>query len=139
MMTDMQQLIGYETALHYAEVRRNQVAVKKLISPDFREIGISGRSFDFNMIIALMQSEENNEQQIHSQDYQCTALSESVRLLLYRTAHCDRQGNYSDFCKRVSIWVLNNEQWQMKYHQGTPCETFEIDENISVKQPAINL
>ncbi|BBM00067.1 DUF4440 domain-containing protein [Microbulbifer sp. GL-2] len=139
MMPDMEQLIRYETALHCVEVRRNQVAVKKLLSPDFRETGKSGSSYDFNMIIAIMKSEENREWQIHSQDYQCTLLSESVRLLLYRTAHCDRQGNYSDFCKRASTWVLNNEQWQMKYHQGTPCEAFKIGENISAKQPAINL
>ncbi|WP_445365019.1 DUF4440 domain-containing protein [Microbulbifer sp. ANSA001] len=139
MMSDIELLIEYETALHCAGIRRNRTIVEKLLNPAFYEVGKSGSSFDLNSIITLMQSKESSEGEIHSQDYHCTALSESVRLLLYRSAHRHQQGNYSDFCKRSSFWVLNNDQWQMIYHQGTRCEAFEIGENISTKRSAINL
>ncbi|MFA0810584.1 nuclear transport factor 2 family protein [Microbulbifer epialgicus] len=135
----MELLIEYETALHCTEIRRNRAIVEKLLSSDFHEVGKSGRSFDFKSIITMMPSEDNSRWKIHSQVYQCIVLSESVRLLIYRAAHCNQQGNYSNFCKRSSIWGLNKDQWQMKYHQATPCEASEIGENISAKQPVICL
>ncbi|WP_226648378.1 DUF4440 domain-containing protein [Microbulbifer variabilis] len=139
MASDLDRIIEYETMLHDTGTRSNIKILEKLLSPDFREVGKSGRSFDFKLITTLMQSEKKSEWTIHSQNYQCLTLSESVQLLLYQSAHRDQQGNYSDFCKRSSIWVLNKGRWQMQYHQGTPCEAFSISENISAKQSTNNL
>jgi hypothetical protein len=47
-------------------------------------------------------------------------------LLLYKSASINNLGQASHFAKRSSIWVLSEEQWKMKYHQGTACESFQI-------------
>ncbi|QFT54134.1 DUF4440 domain-containing protein [Microbulbifer sp. THAF38] len=139
MASDLDRIIEYETMLQDKNTRSNQKILEKLLSPDFREVEKSGLSFDFKLITTQMQSEKDSEWTVHSQNYQCITLSESVQLLLYQSAHRNQQGNYSDFCKRSSIWLFNKGRWQMPYHQGMPCETFSISENISAKQSANSL
>ncbi|WP_444921513.1 DUF4440 domain-containing protein [Microbulbifer sp. CnH-101-G] len=139
MASDLDRIIDYETMLHNTSNRKKLAILKALLSPDFREEGKSGLSFDFKLITTQMQSEKDSEWTVHSQNYQCITLSESVQLLLYQSAHRNQQGNYSDFCKRSSIWALNKGHRKMQYHQGTPCEAFSISENISAKQSANSL
>ncbi|ELR67904.1 hypothetical protein C942_00212 [Photobacterium marinum] len=122
----MEILIEQEIALHQHEVRTNKTEAKRLLHPDFREVGISGISFDYKSIMAMMEEEEPSSLRIHSQDYECIELSHNVMLLLYKSAFIDNSGNYKHFAKRSSVWVFNGQQWQMKYHQGTECESFEI-------------
>ncbi|WP_299020116.1 nuclear transport factor 2 family protein [uncultured Photobacterium sp.] len=119
-------LIEQEIALHQHDIRSNKVKAERFLHPDFREVGISGMCFDYNSIMAMMGEEEPSSLRIHSQDFECVELEPTVILLLYKSAFIDDSGDYNHFAKRSSIWVLNGQQWQMKYHQGTVCEPFEI-------------
>ena len=98
-------LIEQEIALHQYEVRQNKLEVTRLLHPSFREVGVSGRSYDF----------------------ECIQLEFSVQLLLYKSVFVDEFGEFSHFAKRSSIWVLSDTQWQMKYHQGSSCEPFALN------------
>ncbi|WP_375753596.1 DUF4440 domain-containing protein [Vibrio sp. HN007] len=119
-------LIQQEKALHQFEVRKNKQEVARLLSPDFYEVGKSGESFDYPMIVEMMAAEEPSTGHIHSQGYNAIELEQSVYLLLYNTAWIDDAGNVSLFSKRSSIWVNNEAGWQMRYHQGTPCKPFVL-------------
>lgn len=119
-------LIEQEVALHQYDIRQNKQEIARLIHPSFREIGQSGRSFDFQTIVEMMVNEQPSNGHIHSQDYEIIPLEPSTHLLLYRTVWIDELGNKTHYAKRSSIWSFNGENWQLKYHQGTPCEAFEL-------------
>ncbi|AYV22844.1 MULTISPECIES: DUF4440 domain-containing protein [Vibrio] len=122
----MEVLIEQEIALHQFEVRQDKVEIERLIHPGFREVGRSGNSYDFKSIVRMMETEKPSNVQVHSQNYECVALEPTVQLLTYESALIDDGGQVSNFTKRSSIWVLVGELWQLKYHQGTPCDVFEI-------------
>ena len=122
----MEVLIEQEIALHQCEIRQNLNEVQRLLHPSFKEVGRSGRSFDYAAIIEMLQSEEPTDGHIHSQEFECVALEPSVRLLLYKSAWVSKTGAISAYTKRSSIWTFTGQCWQMKYHQGTPCEAFEL-------------
>lgn len=119
-------LIEQEIALHQYEARQSKADIARLIHDDFREVGESGVSYDLQSIIEMMGNERPSNGVIHSQNYECIPLEASVQLLLYKSATVDELVKNSHFAKRSSIWVLNGTQWQLKYHQGTACEPFEL-------------
>ena len=73
-----------------------------------------------------MENEAPCSGQVIAQDFEATELATNCVLLTYKTVWQDRLGKLNEFAKRSSIWINNDEQWQLKYHQGTPCPPFEI-------------
>ncbi|MGY0216494.1 nuclear transport factor 2 family protein [Endozoicomonadaceae bacterium StTr2] len=124
-------IIEHEIALHQYEVRTNREQVLKLLHPDFQEVGESGNSYNLSSILELLGSEQPSGNRIHSQDYESIKLGPDVYLLLYKSATVDSEGHSSHFAKRSSIWMLTETGWQMKYHQGTPCEPFLLRQQSS--------
>lgn len=122
----MEILIQQEKALHQPEIRQNNNEIERLLSPDFYEVGKSGNSYDYLEILSMMEAEEPCSGYVHSQDYEAIPLETSAVLLLYKSAWIDEHGGASEYTKRSSIWVLNEIGWQMRYHQGTPCEPYEL-------------
>jgi len=119
-------IIEQEMALHQVWFRTNKSVVERLLHPEFKEVEESGQSHSFKEILAYMDSEKHSQDNIHSQDYEIINLESTSILLLYKSALLKPTGEYSRFAKRSSIWVKSNGQWQMKYHQGTHCEAFDI-------------
>ena len=119
-------IIQKEIALHQYEVRTCQHQLSTFLHTDFQEIGRSGSSYDLKTIFGELGKEQPNGSKIHSQDYESIALAPDVCLLLYKSATIDNTGNICSYTKRSSIWVRENDNWQMKFHQGTPCEPFII-------------
>jgi hypothetical protein len=119
--------IAQEIELHQYETRHNLADIERLIHPSFVEVGKSGTSYDFDSIIKTMQAEVPSNVRIYSQHYECTQLEPSVQLLRYESALVNESGEASDFAKRCSIWAFTGSGWQLKYHQGTPCEPFDLE------------
>lgn len=88
-----------------------------------------GKTIDYKDIAALSQQEKQPIGKLHSQDFTCTELGLSVYLLCYRSAWISPDGMASRFAKRASIWVLSDNSWKIQYHQGTPCDAFDLDYN----------
>lgn len=120
----MKILIEQEKALHQFETRQSKSEICSLLHPNFQEVGVSGATHTLEGILKNMESEKSTEGFIQSQGYECIELEPTVKLLLYKSAWVDSSGSKSDFAKRASIWVLVGDNWQMKYHQGTPCSEF---------------
>lgn len=127
----MDKLIEQEIALHQHHTRTDVATIKRLLDPQFLEVGHSGKTFDLSWVLRHQPNEKPSEVQIHSQDYQAHPLSDTVVMLTYKTAWNDGIGNITRHTKRSSIWVRNGELWQMRYHQGTPCEPFALTRNCS--------
>ena len=122
----LKDLIEQEKALHQFENRQNRVLLEKLIHSDFHEIGRTGVSYVFESIIDMMLTEKSSSLIVHSQNYKCVELDTTVQLLLYKSALVDENGLVGSYTKRCSIWALVDGLWQLKFHQGTPCESFTL-------------
>ncbi|WP_159737095.1 nuclear transport factor 2 family protein [Vibrio atypicus] len=122
----MDVLIEQEIALHQFATRQSKEEVSRLVHPTFKEVGKSGISYDFASIIKMMDGEKPSKGRIHSQEFESIQLEPSTHLLLYKTAWVSELGAKSHFAKRSSIWVFTGQNWQLKYHQGTPCDEFEL-------------
>ena len=125
-------IIEKEVALHQYEVRSDKKQLLKLLHPEFQEVGESGTSYSLNSILELLGTEQANGSQIHSQEFEGTELAPNIYLLLYKSATIDAENNCSHFAKRSSIWLLTEQGWQMKYHQGTQCQPFAISERAKM-------
>ena len=123
----MELLIEYEKALHQYEIRQNKKMIFKLLHPDFREIGMSGSSYNFTKINEMLATEKPSLGIIHSQDYECINVGSKVKQILYKSVFIEQNGKCTDFAIRSSIWIMVNNDWKMKFHQGTPCTEFKVN------------
>ncbi|XOV78282.1 MAG: DUF4440 domain-containing protein [Aestuariibacter sp.] len=120
----MDYLRKLEESLHQYETRSDPEALKKLLHPDFKEIGYSGRYFDFDSIVNDVLNEEKPNYSIWSQDFDYVELAANLVQLNYKEARIDVDGNLSRCALRTSIWQKTGSHWQVRFHQGTPTETF---------------
>ena len=127
-------LIAREKALHDHKVRADKSQLTNLLHPSFKEVGYSGRTYDFNSIVGLLQSQDSNSNTIHAQNFECFFLEAAVCLIHYNTATVDKDGAATRHASRTSVWLFNGDQWQMRFHQGTPCEQFALDTDYKTNQ-----
>ncbi|WP_100642626.1 DUF4440 domain-containing protein [Alteromonas facilis] len=100
-----------ELELNDPAIRKDKQRLAALISEDFEEIGKSGRKFTKSDIINELVNEEPVAFSTH--DFNFIVLAEDCILVKYQTT-IDQQSAY-----RCSIWKRVNNNWQIKYHQGT--------------------
>lgn len=120
------QIIEQEIALHQVWFSSNKQVVERLLHPSFKEVAESGKSHNFSEILSFMDNAKDSPDSVHSQEYECISLDDNSMLLLYQSAILKPTGEYVSFAKRSSIWIDTGEIWQMKYHQGTCCDAFDI-------------
>jgi hypothetical protein len=128
LISEVEQIIELERSLHLFSVRQNKKRRRKLLHPEFYEIGRSGKSYNYDEINAMMDAEQQSKGRVHSQEYDVIALTPSIYQLIYKSAWIDEAGVASFHSKRSSIWIKHKKQWQLKYHHGTPCQSFELKE-----------
>ena len=117
----MENIIGsLEQALHQFDVRRDPATLEKLIHPDFIEFGRSGTRYDKAAIKQQLLTEPRAKTKSHSQDYQLAQLGPDVVQLTYKSAQQDDDGQLGNYTWRSSIWQRVDDQWQIRFHQGTP-------------------
>jgi hypothetical protein len=109
-------LRALEDRLLQTDFRRDRKAVSKLLANDFREFGSSGRVWNKQQILDLLEIE--SAFQATMQDFQAIELVSGVFLVTY-TAVVDRPGAKTTASLRTSIWIMRNGRWQMVFHQGT--------------------
>lgn len=119
-------LIALERLLHQPAVRADATAVERLLHPQFREFGRSGRSYSRAAMLELLAAEDPADTSIEvvSQDFALQMLGDNAALLTYRSAHRSPDGHLSRPSWRSSIWRLEALGWQMIFHQGTATEAF---------------
>ena len=97
--------------------RHSRDRLELLLTPDFREFGSSGRSFDRDAILAELLTE--TPRAISLYDFVCQQLSETTALVTYRTEHHTPGELHPQSSLRSSVWMARQDRWQMIFHQGT--------------------
>ena len=105
------ELLDLERMLLDPEVRHSRVAVELLLHPHFKEYGSSGRVYDRETMIRMMNREASGE--ITIRDFEVRMLSADVALVTYRSVGQDQEA------RRSSVWLKDDGRWQVIFHQGT--------------------
>jgi hypothetical protein len=115
-----------EVALHRPEVRSDRDELDRLLHPEFREFGRSGRIYERAEVLAEF-ADRRQAYQVWAQDFRVVALSDALALLTYKSAHVTAQGELEHHTNRSSLWQLTPAGWRLLFHQGTPTQAFFKD------------
>jgi len=99
-----------EERLLVPSVRASPAEVAMLLADEFIEFGSSGRIYDKQEIIRLLQQEQGGTQCTLA-DFSARKLAADVALVTYRVVESRTI--------RSSIWRLEDGRWRMVFHQGT--------------------
>jgi hypothetical protein len=113
-----------EMRLHNSGVRADPLALAELLHPEFREFGRSGAVYMREQVLAEF-AETPQPYEVWSQDYAIEELAPDLALLTYRSAHINQSGELERFTLRASLWQSGPGGWRIRFHQGTPTESFE--------------
>lgn len=130
----LQTLQHLEVELHQAETRCNAARLLELLHPDFEEFGRSGHRYSREEIISELSSHDTFPH-VSAQDFSVARLSEGLALLTYRSAHVNASEAFERHTLRASLWVLTEDGWKMRFHQGTPTDEFRHPELALERSP----
>ncbi|MEQ9947548.1 nuclear transport factor 2 family protein [Pectobacterium aroidearum] len=125
-------IVHYERQLHCQVTRYQKVVIDKLLHRDFFEIGRSGIRYDKQQVIDALIS-ETVVQQIQADNFELSVVDEKSVLLTY-LSYTANENNIVSKTWRTSLWVKNADNpnpddWQMRFHQGTPTVSVEAATN----------
>jgi hypothetical protein len=107
-MLDAQHVVALELSLLDPDVRRSPERVQRLLHPDFREFGASGRAWDREAIVASLAADPGTAWE--ASEVEAREVARGVVLVTYRAG-----GSL-----RSSLWVEGPDGWRVLFHQGTP-------------------
>ena len=108
----MAEVIARERESLRPEVRASAAALDRLLDPDFREIGASGRLWTRAAAIEAVPTWEQTAP-ILDEDMEGRRLAGDLVLLTYVS---DSDGRRA---RRSSLWRRSGGSWRMVFHQGT--------------------
>lgn len=92
-------------------VRTDPLRAGELLHPDFEEIGVSGRHWSREEMLALFRDEDFTP--VDMQLLSLAQVDRDAALLTYRSV----SGSGSSL--RTSLWLRHQGQWRLRHHQGT--------------------
>jgi hypothetical protein len=110
---DVREVVGKELSLLEPAVRSSPDDLAALLHPEFREFGVSGRSWDRAGIVTALGDRPGPAAQTH--DMRAERLGPDVILLTYVARRPDRA------TLRSSLWIRTDGTWRLFFHQGTLC------------------
>ena len=118
----LEELRRREPIFHRPEFASDQAGFERMMAPDYREVGASGRHYSREFILRTL--EENPPVDAVTagwqiSDHQCRRLGPDTYLFTYTLRQGDR------ITRRVTIWLNSPGGWQTLYHQGTVVSTEE--------------
>ena len=109
------QLKELELALLDPSGRADTSLLDRLISSEFVEVGANGRTFGKEDVLARLPLERGVS--FRTEHVSVYLIAPTVGLVTY-TAERTADGS-TVRSKRCSIWRLDQDEWQVIYHQGT--------------------
>lgn len=100
-----------ERALLDPKVRADPIRVGRLLHDDFIEFGSTGRVYNKEVLLAMLEGEPSSSVTI--KDFAVRQLSTDTALVTYLSV-----GQSGQEARRSSVWVRDDE-WRMIFHQGT--------------------
>jgi hypothetical protein len=110
-------LRAMEEGLLTPAVRRDRSQVGELLATDFMEFGSSGRVWNREQILALLASETPSK--IVMSEFKCREIAEGVVLATNRAERIDPGSGEHTSSLRSSLWVNEDGEWRLHFHQGT--------------------
>lgn len=108
-------VMDLERELQSPETRADGRRVRDLIAPDFEEIGASGRVWDRDSILSMLDAEsaDPGSSTIEVDDLRGRVIAPGVIRVSWTSAQGDRRA------RRTSIWCERDGGWRQVHHQGT--------------------
>ena len=117
-MEHKQRLRELEESLLKAAVRGQPALVRAFLAEEFREFGASGKVYARDQILEALRTEEPAT--LSLSEFAAAPLSSTIYLVTYRSRREANDGSVRE-ALRSSIWRLDEDEWRMIFHQGTPC------------------
>ena len=118
MTADLTALPSLEQSLWQADTRHDRQFMQTVLDPDFIEFGRSGRRYGRDEILPAIGEHGSITASLHALDTR--RLSPELALVTYVSEV--RQGDGDEWANRSSIWDCSSGRWELRFHQGTPCE-----------------
>ena len=107
----LEEVVALELRLLDPEVRRDGAEVERLLHPEFREIGASGRMWDRESMVAALAEDPGTG--ATASELEARVVGDGVVLVTYVS---DSAAGRS---LRSSLWVRGEDGWRVLFHQGT--------------------
>ena len=111
-----------EVELHHPGAPCSSERLEQLLHPEFHEVGRSGNPYDRHTVIRYLATLQAPADTVSDQ-FALIKLGASTALLTYRSAQRNASQQLTNHTLRSSIWIKAGQQWQLRYHQGTPAAT----------------
>ena len=111
----LEEVVALELRLLDPAVRRDRAEVERLLHPQFREIGASGRTWDRASMVAALAEDPGTA--TRASGVEARLVGDGVMLVTYVA---DSAAGRSI---RSSLWVRGEDGWRVLFHQGTRCLT----------------
>jgi GNAT superfamily N-acetyltransferase len=98
-------------------MRSSSARLDELLAADFVEFGASGRRYDKAGIVASIGADDFSE--AITDDFEVHLLAPGLALATYRLRTRGARTPPWRHSLRSSLWVLREERWQLRFHQGT--------------------
>jgi hypothetical protein len=122
MKTLKEKIIELELSLLKPEIRSSKQQLNRLLADDFLEIPSTG--IPYNKSQALSHIPQEIPSTFVLQDFE----SKNVVQLIYKAKIMRQNQDAIAYSQRSSIWKKTAGKWQMMFHQGTPCQPFDVIE-----------
>ena len=110
-------LIDLEHQLWTTSTRFDPDLMNQIFAPDFTEFGRSGRRYDRGEMLFSAEDAQDIHARLHGLDIR--PLSDTIALVTYVSEV--QYGEVTEWANRSSIWDISSGNWQLRFHQGTPC------------------
>ncbi len=101
------------------ETRFDPELMDQYFAPDFFEFGRSGQVYTRDEMIFDPADAQEIEAKLPLENFHARYLTDTVVQITY-ISELDFDGEVLRG-NRSSIWSKNGDQWQLRFHQGTPC------------------
>jgi hypothetical protein len=112
---DLKKLQELEESMWLANTRFDKEYMERTLAPDFFEFGRSGRVYKKEETISAPAQEIKAK--LPLKNFEARLIAPMVALVTYIS---EVDYDSLEVANRSSIWVKASEEWQLKFHQGTP-------------------
>ncbi|WP_435166356.1 DUF4440 domain-containing protein [Falsirhodobacter sp. 1013] len=115
---DVDELRMLEESLWRAETRFDPQLMDRTFADGFIEFGRSGRRYERSEMMFEQTSDAKIEAKLPLTDYALAFIAPNVALATY-TSEVRHTGTI-ERGRRSSLWIKNEGQWKLRFHQRTP-------------------
>lgn len=111
----LRELVAREPLFHRTEFGTTRADLEAMTSPDYWEVGASGRVYDraFVVDVLLERYAADEPDPWSTEGFACRPLGPDTFLLTYTLTQGAR------ITRRATVWERTGSSWRALYHQGT--------------------